>query len=759
MRSRTSVVAAIILAALVVIGLLSFISIQASYASQLTTQQSKLASTAEVTADLIDEEMSSVKEVEQATLQQPAFIAAFGAGDPSTADLRDLQAVVDAVQRLQPEYQFAAVVNAQGIVRAIGPADPALVGEDFSYRDWFRGVTRTGSAYVSTGYVSAVKGAPLVVAIATQIHAPAPPGSIGTPTGPVVGVLYMGYKLGSLQAFADRLAALQHIDLQVTDQAGIILTRTGGISGRLTGAQRTPGLIAALAGRPTTAVSTTVVDAATPVGGIGWTVTASTPVAGTLAVSARNSSILIAIGLLVLLCCAGAATVLVIRRMERAQIVHAASAAELRTILEALTEAIQVFDADGGLVTRNDAARRTYELADDERTTDTVTPKWELLGEDGSPLEIAEGPLATSMRTGATSQSVVVGIRRRSDGLVRWLSISTVPIHGRSAKPEGYVSCARDISAQVETTRSLQVLAEAAGALSSSRVATQVMDTLSSAASELSSPPGELPRRAAVLMVAGVANVNPYVQQVIASREPLVAQCRPGDFGPVVGESVRASEVGNGALVPMIRDSRVFAIIAVAGLQHQLISDGQVQHLRTLATIGALAFSNADAHKRAESLARTDPLTGLGNRRALADRFAQLGRQRFAVVAIDVDNLKMVNDTHGHDAGDLLLAGVAQAMAKELRPADILVRTGGDEFVALLVDCDAHGATQLGRRLTSAVERVGFPWGTASVSLGTAAAPAGGDPIAVASAADQALYGAKHVTRSRRAVLEDVPLG
>jgi diguanylate cyclase (GGDEF)-like protein len=181
------------------------------------------------------------------------------------------------------------------------------------------------------------------------------------------------------------------------------------------------------------------------------------------------------------------------------------------------------------------------------------------------------------------------------------------------------------------------------------------------------------------------------------------------------------------------------------------VSQLQVEHLKTLATIGALAFANASAHSRAEALARTDPLTGIGNRRMLADRLGQLGRQRFAIIAIDVDGLKVVNDTHGHDAGDALLSGVATAMNKELRPPDVLVRTGGDEFVALLIDCDAEGAVQCTLRLQRAVRQVAFSWGAASVSIGSAAGGPGASSIDVATRADQSLYIAKQSAYAERA--------
>jgi diguanylate cyclase (GGDEF)-like protein len=193
----------------------------------------------------------------------------------------------------------------------------------------------------------------------------------------------------------------------------------------------------------------------------------------------------------------------------------------------------------------------------------------------------------------------------------------------------------------------------------------------------------------------------------------------------------------------------VFAVLAVSGRQHALITVPQLERLKTLAAVGELALSNAEAHELLAGLVRTDPLTGVGNRRALDDRLANMPRTRFALVAIDVDDLKKVNDAHGHASGDDLLVKVAAALGAELRPADVLARTGGDEFVALLVDCDANGAVELGKRLQLATAQLRFAWGTASISVGSAAGAAGDAPQAVAEAADLALYAAKRDSKAR----------
>ncbi len=101
----------------------------------------------------------------------------------------------------------------------------------------------------------------------------------------------------------------------------------------------------------------------------------------------------------------------------------------------------------------------------------------------------------------------------------------------------------------------------------------------------------------------------------------------------------------------------------------------------------------------AEEQAYTDPLTGLSNRRAL-DRYIQrLCRRRtaceFAIFLIDLDHFKSINDTLGHAAGDCVLRQVGEILLNETRPTDIVVRTGGDEFVLVLQDIGDTGTLEL----------------------------------------------------------------
>ena len=158
--------------------------------------------------------------------------------------------------------------------------------------------------------------------------------------------------------------------------------------------------------------------------------------------------------------------------------------------------------------------------------------------------------------------------------------------------------------------------------------------------------------------------------------------------------------------------------------------------------------------------ARTDPLTGLFNRRGLELSFAALRlgasidlSQQFALVLMDLDHFKTLNDTHGHAAGDAMLREVAVRLNAATRAEDTIARTGGDEFVLLLPHfADAERLKRLGQRIVASIEQPFDFNGTIcriSVSLGGALSTDYPclDWAAMQAAADDALYRAKRAGR------------
>jgi len=174
----------------------------------------------------------------------------------------------------------------------------------------------------------------------------------------------------------------------------------------------------------------------------------------------------------------------------------------------------------------------------------------------------------------------------------------------------------------------------------------------------------------------------------------------------------------------------------------------------------AVAMAGLQTLRRSQAalarLVTQDALTNVLNARAFADRLGQeLDRNRryprpLALMYMDLDNFKVINDTHGHQTGDAVLRLVADAMRTSVRTADIVGRLGGDEFAVLMPETDAQVADAAAKRLVAGLRDVfkGTPNVTASIGLvSCTATDASTDDLL--RRADQAMYDAKRTGKDR----------
>ena len=163
---------------------------------------------------------------------------------------------------------------------------------------------------------------------------------------------------------------------------------------------------------------------------------------------------------------------------------------------------------------------------------------------------------------------------------------------------------------------------------------------------------------------------------------------------------------------------------------------------------------------RLEHAARTDELTGLPNRRVLFEVLArEIDRARrrdakLAVVFVDLDRFKLINDRHGHQVGDAVLREAAAAIKAGLRTYDVVGRYGGEEFVMVLPDTDAWDGHAVAERIRQAVAAKVFAGDVrVTISTGVADLAKGMDADRLLKAADTAVYRAKRAGRNRSEVL------
>lgn len=164
-------------------------------------------------------------------------------------------------------------------------------------------------------------------------------------------------------------------------------------------------------------------------------------------------------------------------------------------------------------------------------------------------------------------------------------------------------------------------------------------------------------------------------------------------------------------------------------------------------------------------LARRDGLTGLLNRRAFDEALSEMsarirrGGEEGALLALDLDHFKQINDTYGHAAGDDVLRAFAAVVTSKLRPFDQVYRVGGEEFSVLLTGASMAVAADLAERLREGIAAHPVPTSegeiTATVSIGGAKATAALDPDQLVEAADAALYRAKTTGRDRVVLIDE----
>lgn len=198
-------------------------------------------------------------------------------------------------------------------------------------------------------------------------------------------------------------------------------------------------------------------------------------------------------------------------------------------------------------------------------------------------------------------------------------------------------------------------------------------------------------------------------------------------------------------------DSRAFGVITLGSTaaEHSwtkadlLLAGG-------LADQAAVAIHRGELTDEQKRQAITDHLTGLPNRREFERTLAtRPARQRYSILLADVDNLKMINDEYGHEAGDWVLRVVGDVLRHGMRSQDTVARIGGDEFAAFLPGTDMATAASIAERVVDAMQGTASPFGNARLSIGVADGAAGTTPKHVWDRADAALYTAKETGRNR----------
>jgi diguanylate cyclase (GGDEF)-like protein len=187
------------------------------------------------------------------------------------------------------------------------------------------------------------------------------------------------------------------------------------------------------------------------------------------------------------------------------------------------------------------------------------------------------------------------------------------------------------------------------------------------------------------------------------------------------------------ALLPLIRRGELIGSLNLGSRDAQRYARGKgTEFLQRLAAVVAIALENTINHERLKLVGLTDPLTRVNNRRFFDQRLneeiaaSQRSHQSLACMFLDVDHFKRINDSLGHQAGDMVLCEIAKLVRSQLRSTDILCRYGGEEFVVLLPNTGSDEALDIAERIRGVVEGTAFscPGSEAArvtISIGVAA--------------------------------------
>jgi diguanylate cyclase (GGDEF)-like protein len=216
--------------------------------------------------------------------------------------------------------------------------------------------------------------------------------------------------------------------------------------------------------------------------------------------------------------------------------------------------------------------------------------------------------------------------------------------------------------------------------------------------------------------------------------------------------------------VPMVVEGETIGALNVyRGGEDAAFSAQEAGVVERFCAIAALAFNSARQRERLRTLARTDSLTGMLNRRAYFERLSEeLARGKriqapVSVVLLDIDHFKPVNDEHGHAEGDRVLQAIAAKLQTTVRADETVARYGGEEFSLIAAGAGTQEVVELAERIRAAVSEVGVHGRAITASAGVATWPQDGDnPDRLLEAADAALYEAKRAGRDRTCVASQV---
>jgi signal transduction histidine kinase/DNA-binding response OmpR family regulator len=430
---------------LVPLALLTYFSIDLASDAVRREVEVRIAATAAMSAEVVREDMQGLTQLVDSYAQRRTLRAVVEGGVRTRDDRAVVRSHLEELRGAESGIYTTFLAAPDGTLIHIVPPTPSIVGDNFSFRDWYKGVTRTEGPYVSEAYRTQAAGQPLVVAAATPVR---------DRRGHRIGILVAAYGLAHIQRFAENLAFSQDVRLKVTDQRGVLVAQPGDAPKTLVAHRNERRVAEALAGKSGIIELDTVdgrrLSAYAPIDGIGWTVTASVPANAAFAAVGDLRSAVLTIASVLALVLIGGLLMLVrtLRGRRRAEEQAQRFANINRAVLDATPDAIFLVDRDGNLVLKNAALDR---LAENGSGADGDQGVYEALA--GAAEQVVDPVAFSTAMAEITSdpQRELVHDLERRDG--RAFRLYTAPVRGADDGLLGRIFVVHERTAEHEAER------------------------------------------------------------------------------------------------------------------------------------------------------------------------------------------------------------------------------------------------------------------------------------------------------------------
>lgn len=407
------------------------------------------------------------------------------------------------------------------------------------------------------------------------------------------------------------------------------------------------------------------------------------------------------------------------------------SEAQMRSVFQAMHDGILVQNNEGIFTDCNASAERILGLSATEIIGgDLHDTRWQAILENGVALEIHERPSYKALHTKQPQYNVIMGIKRTVDHTVVWVLSNAEPILSEDKNTVlSVVITLSDITKYRKSNQQLQSYVEIIDThvIISSTDCEGIITEVSEAFCKISGHSKE---------------------ELIGKSHSIVRHPdMPSYVYQQMWEQIKQGKSWHGEVLNRRKDGSSYWVDTIIA--------PRFDESETMIGYTAIRQDITDK-KRVEELSITDRLTGLYNRLKLDELFAfhlSMARRHqsdFSIILVDIDHFKNVNDTFGHQVGDILLQEIAMCLKSKIRLEDAVGRWGGEEFLLLLPSSKLSSAMHLAEKLRHWIERTPFTTvGKATASFGVASFEPDDDDKSMLGRADEALYLAKNNGRNR----------